>query len=70
MPVNSLSGFPGGGDPNTYEKSIDGSGVIAAAAIAISNTAAGQASAWSVVGKWHRNTMDYAYDPRYAIIPR
>lgn len=70
MVADSNSGFSGAGAPNTYTVSVEGYGSIAAASIAMSNAAPGQASAWSVVAPWHTHTVYYHHDPRYAIIPR
>lgn len=70
MPVSSGGGFPGSGTPNTYNVTVEGSGAVAAAAIAMSGTADGHASAWAVVNQWYRNTVYYSHDPRYAIVPR
>jgi hypothetical protein len=70
MPASSASGFPGGGSPNTYGVTVEGYGSIAAAAIASAHGATGQSAAWSVLTPWHRGSVYYSHDPRYAILPR
>lgn len=70
MGAVAASGFAAGGAPNTYSVTVEAYGSIAAAAIAIANTATGSGSAWGVIDDWHAGTVYYNHDPRYAIIPR
>jgi hypothetical protein len=69
-PESSASGFPGAGTPNTYNVTVEGYSSIAAASIAMANTAPGRSAAWAFVEPYHRNSVYYSHDPRYAIVPR
>lgn len=70
MPALSTAGFAGGGAPNTYGVTVEGYGSISSAAVAMAHDAPGRDSAWNVISDWHRNTVYYSHDPRYAILPR
>jgi hypothetical protein len=70
MPANPASGFPGSGALGTFGVTCERYGSISAGAIAAVNGATNAAAAWSVVQPWHAATVLYAYDPRWAIIPR
>ena len=70
MPANPASGFPGAGALGTYGVTCERYGSISAGAIASVNGATNAAAAWTVVQPWHAATVLYAYDPRWAIIPR
>lgn len=70
MGPNSASGFAAGGTPGTYGVTVEGYGSIAAAAIAMSDTAQGAQAGWSVIQPWHAGSYYYNHDPRYAITRR